>query len=672
MSVVDPIRPDAVQRELERLAERVRAEGMPVPALRGQLIRPLLACSGAAMLDDTPAVRERFWNGVLALQLAHEASLVHDDAIDGAGERRGEPTVAARHGVAAALVLGDHLLTTAYRLAARTESLSFVTLFARAVERTVAGEVAQGRNAGKPLDRATYEETVLAKSGELMGCALALVPALLDRSDASEHFELGRRLGLVYQMLDDLLDYCPAAETGKPALGDYAATLWTWPLAELGVRDFSRPADEILAALHARGPDGRSVAERCLVHLRSEILALQAKLGERLGADAAAIGLLDRWLATGERAVARETERDRERRTRSPIAREALAARLAGGADHQAFMAHHSRSFRFASRFFNERDAQRVARVYAFCRRTDDLVDEPDPAGPEPSAMLDAWVALSRRAYDGGRTGIALLDQVMPEAADAGVPFEVVRDLVEGMRMDLGPVRYASLEELRIYTYRAASVVGLWICHLFGVRDPWLLQRAERLGHAMQLTNILRDVGEDLQRGRIYLPAGWMHAHGVTIEAIAELRGGTAPMPVEYRELLEALMSVAEADYRAALEAVPLLPKALRNPVAVAAHVYRGIHDAIRSGGYDNLRLRARTTLPKKLWLAGAAIGGLWKNPASSVATIELSPARAGYLRDAGAALLHTPGSGPDLSPIGIRDALYSSRPGGDGILRHR
>jgi geranylgeranyl pyrophosphate synthase len=181
---------DEARRGLDALYERLRAGGFATPAAAdGQLIRPVLCLAGARGLGM--AEDEALWSAAAALQLAHEASLLHDDVIDGAAMRRSHPTLAATHGVAAALVEGDHLLTTSYRLAA-TSSPSFVAAFAYAVERTVAGEKLQGMASGMVLDERSYRGIVSAKSGELLGCALAA--AALTRSDprAAGLCDLGR------------------------------------------------------------------------------------------------------------------------------------------------------------------------------------------------------------------------------------------------------------------------------------------------------------------------------------------------------------------------------------------------------------------------------------------------------------------------------------------------
>jgi 15-cis-phytoene synthase len=587
---------------LAAAAQMLEDAGMARPELAGQLIRPLVAVAGWRSLtrrEPTPA----FWWGVLAVQLAHEASLLHDDVLDGAARRRGAPTVASGSGVGAALVQGDHLLTTAYRCATRTESPLFMELFARAVERTVAGEIAQARAAGRILTMAQYETITRGKAGELLGCALAIAPALLAPSRAAEFREMGCRFGVVYQMLDDLLDLSPSTDTGKPNLGDYAQRHWTWPLAEIGAADFGQNPAEIVRALHTDAGNGPAI-ERCLATFSAAAAALEEALCNRLGRCELLVGLLEEWR---ERAAA-AVERERaalligEGSWVSPSP--GLVARVPQEAEVHSYLARHSRSFSFATRFFSSEDGARVARVYAYCRCTDDLADEPGADPLTTSALLDEWLTLSRRAYQGRSSGIAFLDRVMAEMASARVPFRYAEELIEGMRMDVRGERYHSLSELRIYTYRVASVVGLWISELFDVRDPATLQRAEAMGHAMQLTNIIRDVGEDLRSGRCYIPTELLLRHGIEEDGLA----GSAGLPPGYAALVEELIAVAETAYRSGFEGIPALPRALRLPVSVAAHVYRGILHEVRALGYDNLANRARTSPPRKALLAARAM----------------------------------------------------------------
>jgi phytoene synthase len=582
--------------------------GIPPIDLRGQLIRPLAAHAAARALGSSDDARAGW--GALAVQLAHEASLVHDDIVDGAATRRGEPTMAAVKGVGAALVAGDHLLAWSYRLAARTGSLAFATLFAEAVERTIAGEVAQGRAIGRTLAPAEYEAIARDKAGALLGCALAAAPAVLGRQDVREFYELGRALGLLYQRLDDLLDYCAATDTGKPPLGDYGQRRWTWVLEEVPGAGFDRSAAEVVSALHAPGDDGRTPLRRLLARLDAGFDSFAAARAALLPADTLLAALAADWRGRAHAAVRREEAARATvvRASRAEVSRR-IRQRVPSTAELPGYFARNSRSFAFAARFFPADVSRQVARVYAWCRVTDDLVDRAEgEGGAALEAVLDEWVELSRHAYHGRPTGLDLVDRVMGEMAEARVPFAYAAELGEGMRMDLRRETYPTSAALRLYTYRVASVVGLWLTELFDVHDTATLQRAAAMGQAMQLTNILRDVGEDAAAGRIYLPAEAMARHGVTPAHLAEMRDGRSPISPGYSGLLEELMRDAEAGYALAFEAIPRLPDFAQRPVAVASHVYRGIHGAIRRNGYDNLRLRARTTAPEKAVLAARAL----------------------------------------------------------------
>ncbi|MDQ3244621.1 MAG: squalene/phytoene synthase family protein, partial [Gemmatimonadota bacterium] len=463
------------------------------------------------------------------------------------------------------------------------------------------GELAQARATGRMLDFEEYASIARGKSGELLGCALAIGPLLRDPARTAEYHELGCRVGLVYQMLDDLLDLTAETDCGKPALADYVQGHWTWPLAELGVDTFGIKTSVLLDAFHGN-IGSESGIRRCLQRYDCEVDKVTTAAEAELGDNPIIGSLLEGWRARATEAVDREEICARRPDPRPPSS-ETLIMRVARASDEIAYLAHHSRSFRFATRFFPSPDEARVARVYAYCRITDDLVDDADTDFVSRGRMLDEWIALSRRAYDGAKSGIPFLDEVMWEMADARVPFTYAAELTDGMRMDLRGERYASLAELRRYTYRVASVVGLWISELFDVRDPAVLRRAECMGHAMQLTNILRDVGADLALGRCYLPADLMRKHDVTE---AQLRTGLKPSG--YPALMEEMMCAAEDSYRLGFEGIPRLPFALRFPVSVAAHVYRGILDEIRDLDYDNLTRRATTSGSRKALLAARAL----------------------------------------------------------------
>lgn len=603
------LRRDEASRALGLLYGHLRERGFGAPAgAEGQLIRPLLSMAGAESLG-----RKRdgvFWAATAAVQLAHEASLLHDDVIDESAVRRGAPTLAAR-GVAHALVEGDHLLTTSYRLAATTDSAPFVSAFAHAVERTVAGEKQQGRTCGLTLDERTYRGIIAGKSGELLGCALAAAAYVDGAAAASSLYVLGRRTGELYQMLDDLLDYCPDVDTGKPALGDYGQRRWTWPLLELTVDGFTEAPDLIAERFAREDERGTSPLRRCLARFEREVDGVRAAIAVHMPQDEILTQLVQDWLARAIAAVHQVEAAQARRRGRAELMR-----RVPSGPSLHSFFAANSRTFSFAARAFPRAFRDSVAGVYAFCRVTDDIADGPEaPAdGMTRAELLDLWRDLAHDAHAGSESGLPLLDRVMREAALAGVPFTYVDDLVEGMRMDLHGRRYASLEDLHVYSHRVAGVVGQWLTRLAGVHDPTVLERAADLGHAMQLTNIVRDVGEDLRAGRIYLPADVMDDADVDAADLQAFAEG-APVTRGYRDVLETLMARADEHYAAALEATRSLPPWFRRAVVVAAHVYRGIHDQVRANGHDNFSRRAHTTVTGKVYLAVKALGGARLEP---------------------------------------------------------
>jgi len=602
-----------LEASLADAAARLRAEGVPVPPLEGKLLRPLVAF---ALIPPhlRPSLDHRFWLGALAVQMVHEASLLHDDILDDASERRGEATLVAARGVGPALVLGDHYLTGAYRAAAMAEAPAFLTCFIRAVERTVAGEIAQERAAGRPLTRGEYDAVVTGKSGELFGAATCLGGALLGCEDHAARVGWGRRLGALYQQVDDLLDYCPVADTGKPPLQDYRQGKWTWVLEPAGIEDFGLAADEVLAALFQGSGERPSPARRALAELRWRRDSLVAQASELSPGDEVVAGVLGAWVEAAERGVeAQERALSSSRRVVGPT-REAevvRAAREVGGPDAwPAYFGRHAKTFRFAARLFPREEAARIAGVYAYCRFTDDLVDDPaDGAGTDVlEERLAMWRSLTRQAFGGGRTGIPLLDVVLGESGRREVAWRYPQALLRGVGMDLTRTHYTTWAELEVYTFGVAGAVGGWITQLFGLRDESLLEQAHALGHGMQLTNILRDVGEDWRRGRVYLPLGVLEAHGLNAESLGLFMESEAPVPVAYRRVVDEVRARADAYYDAAWPGIRKLPGWYRRPVAVAAHAYRGIHGEIVRNGYDNLRVRARTSLSTKLALASGAL----------------------------------------------------------------
>jgi phytoene synthase len=458
-------------------------------------------------------------------------------------------------------------------------------------------------------------------------------------------------------MVDDFLDYCHHADRGKVPLKDYRQKKWTWPLGLIQATDFQRSEAEVLSALfHPVSGADRAPMEDGAQRMGEEFRDLLAAL-EQEGMETAELGdLLRGWEQLLHRAVKAEVELELARNNPLSVAEpyvsrgqedfrlrirrelQEAAAHLDDPVSRLAYFGQHAKTFRFASRLFPAEQLQQVAGVYAFCRFTDDLVDEADDQDREKlNLLLQEWLAMAREAFHGEATGVSLLDEVMGEMRASGVPFHYAEELVRGVEMDLRNVSYRTMNDLQIYSYRVASVVGGWLTQLFRVQDPWTLERAYDLGHAMQLTNILRDVGEDLRRGRLYLPQDLMESFGVDRALLEAKAANGSPAFPGYRSLLEALMAEAEAKYDRAFEAIPALPLFFRGPVAVAASVYRGIHREIRKNGYDNLNRRARTSLLRKVVLG---VSGLWKlrrTPVPELETRKLSSPRIpGFGREKG------------------------------------
>lgn len=161
-----------------------------------------------------------------------------------------------------------------------------------------------------------------------------------------------------------------------------------------------------------------------------------------------------------------------------------------------------------------------MAALYAFCREVDDVADEESTPPDQRRLLLGEWRADIRTACQGGQPRFPVNRELAPAIAAYGLRFEHFDDLIRGVEMDLDVHRYASYEDLEQYCYRVASVVGLLSIRIFGAHHPGSEEYAVRLGKALQLTNILRDVRNDAERGRIYLPGEELARHQVSEQEV--------------------------------------------------------------------------------------------------------------------------------------------------------
>ncbi|MFN0101828.1 MAG: phytoene/squalene synthase family protein [Bryobacteraceae bacterium] len=262
-----------------------------------------------------------------------------------------------------------------------------------------------------------------------------------------------------------------------------------------------------------------------------------------------------------------------------------------------------SKSFYFATRFFPPELAASAHAVYWFCRRTDDIVDEnPDRAAAR--VELEQWRDGLKDALAGGTGGSVILRHFAMVRERHAIPSEYAFELMEGMRMDLEGVRYKTFDDLRVFCYRVASTVGLMMSHVIGYRGD-ALPYAEDLGIAMQLTNILRDVGEDLERGRIYLPAEEMERFGYSE---AELRRGQRTPA--FTKLMAFQAERARNYYDSSMPGIEMLRPEGRFAVEIAARVYREILGRIEEMDYDVFARRAVVPAWRKYGITARALAG--------------------------------------------------------------
>ena len=265
-----------------------------------------------------------------------------------------------------------------------------------------------------------------------------------------------------------------------------------------------------------------------------------------------------------------------------------------------------SKSFALAARLLPRHSRRAALVVYAWCRRADDAIDRA-PAAEQAAALAGLHGELDRIA-GGAATGDPVIDAFGTVMSATGMPPHYPRELLAGMRMDLERRAYDDLPDLLHYCFRVAGTVGLMMSHVLTLRDDAALQAAARLGVAMQLTNICRDVLEDWHLGRLYLPATWLAKAGLG-DLSAQLG---APFPGSARDPLRAvvaeMLTLAGRFYGGADAGFIALPWRAALSIRAARGIYAAIGDRIASAGCDVTTGRAVVPPAGKLSaLAGAA-----------------------------------------------------------------
>lgn len=266
-----------------------------------------------------------------------------------------------------------------------------------------------------------------------------------------------------------------------------------------------------------------------------------------------------------------------------------------------------SRSFAAASRLFDRTTRERAWLLYAWCRRCDDLADGQDhghgvTAVSDPEARLAAIRERTAAALDGQWVGDAAFDALRIVVSETGIPHPLVWDVVEGFALDAAGWRPAREEDLMRYCYHVAGAVGCMMAVVMGIQpdDEPLLDRACDLGLAFQLANIARDLGEDAEAGRCYLPAGWLAEAGIAPDAI------TAD-PQKLAALAARLCARAEEYEASARRGTPALRFKSAWAVLAAAGIYGDIAREVAARGAAAWDRRVSTSAPAKLaWIVRA------------------------------------------------------------------
>jgi phytoene synthase len=247
-----------------------------------------------------------------------------------------------------------------------------------------------------------------------------------------------------------------------------------------------------------------------------------------------------------------------------------------------------------------------ICAIYAFMRRADDLADDDLLSRDERLRRLGEWNSAWRGVCQGAETADPVFIAVRDAVERFAIPLSLLDELVAGVTIDLkpegggGPDTYATFDELYRYCYGVASVVGLVVIRIFGYKDSSAERLAEETGVAFQLTNILRDVAEDAERNRVYLPLEDLKAHGVSLDALLHRAPGAPPTPGE-RALLAAIARRAEGYYASAHQLLPLIDRESRPAMWVLISIYHRLLKRIQDADYDVFSQRARVPLAQKL-----------------------------------------------------------------------
>ena len=254
-------------------------------------------------------------------------------------------------------------------------------------------------------------------------------------------------------------------------------------------------------------------------------------------------------------------------------------------------------SFYYAFRFLPAERRAAITAYYVFCREVDDIVD--GALAPDEAAQKLAWWRSEVARTFAGQPTHPVMQALAPHLAAYGLAPELLLGVIEGCEMDLQQARYANFEALARYCHLVAGVVGEAAARIFAPCSDATIAYAHRLGLALQLTNIIRDVGEDARRRRIYLPADELQQHGVSAADLLEARYSE-----RFTRLMRQQVARAHEHYDAALALLPAAERRAQKPGLMMASIYRALLRKIEASGFAVLHQRITLTPLRKLWLA--------------------------------------------------------------------
>jgi 15-cis-phytoene synthase len=254
-------------------------------------------------------------------------------------------------------------------------------------------------------------------------------------------------------------------------------------------------------------------------------------------------------------------------------------------------------SFYYSFLFLPPERRRAITALYAFCREVDDTVDE---CTDQSIARIKlAWWRNEVAATYNGAPTHPVMQALQPHLAVYQLEQKHMQAIIDGMEMDLDQTRYLDFPAMQRYCWHVASVVGILSASIFGVTNPKTLEYAEKLGLAFQLTNIIRDVGEDARKGRIYLPVNELQQFNVTAADLLNARHSD-----KFENLMRFQVARAQKVYDEAFALLPQEDRRAQRPGLMMAAIYRTVLDEIERDGYHVLNQRISLTPLRKLWLA--------------------------------------------------------------------